>query len=149
MSNKSGKAEKAKTMPIEAEETMAKVAEATDAAADSQTEAAKDDVTAADIPQMAEVAAAAAVAAISGKETDAAEAYVYCGPSIKDVVREGTVFVGELPEALDEYASKNPAIKSLIIPLTDFAQFRADIGRRGTAANIIYNNILSGLKRRK
>ena len=74
---------------------------------------------------------------------------VYCGPSIKDVVREGTVFSEGIPEALEEYIQKNPAVRSLIVPLTDFAAFRADIGRRGTPANIIYNNVLSVTKRRK
>ena len=75
--------------------------------------------------------------------------HVYCGPSIKDVVREGTVFADGIPEALEEYIQKNPAVRSLIVPLADFAVFRADIGRKGTPANIIYNNVLSVTKRRK
>ncbi len=74
---------------------------------------------------------------------------VYCGPSIKDVVREGTVFSEGMPEALKEYIQENPAVRSLIVPLADFATFRADIGRKGTPANIIYNNVLSVTKRRK
>ena len=97
--------------------------------------------------------------AMTEKETTAAEKSadeageqiqrVYCGPSIKDVVREGTVFTGGIPEVLEEYIQKNPAVRSLIVPLADFAAFRADIGRRGTPANIIYSNVLSVTMRRK
>ena len=78
--------------------------------------------------------------------SESVEALVYCGPSIKNIVREGTVFTGGLPEALVEYTKKQPAIKNLIVSLEKYAALRAAISAPGTAAYIIYKNILSTVK---
>lgn len=79
-------------------------------------------------------------------ESESKAILVYCGPSIKNIAREGTVYNGGLPEALVEYSETMPAVKNLIVPIEKYAALRAAIGQSGTAANIIYKNILSTIK---
>lgn len=66
---------------------------------------------------------------------------VYCGPSIKNVAKEGTVYAGGLPEIFTEYAKTRPEVMSLVVPLEKYAEFRAAIEQKGTAAYIIYKNV--------
>ena len=44
------------------------------------------------------------------------EAVVYCGPTIKGVAPQYTVFVGGIPEKLTEIAEEHPVVKALIVP---------------------------------
>ncbi len=79
-------------------------------------------------------------------ESESETILAYCGPSIKNIAREGTVYSGGLPEALLEYSKAKPAIKNLIVPIEKYAALRSAVSQNGTAANIIYKNILSTVK---
>lgn len=51
------------------------------------------------------------------KKKKSCETVVYCGPTIKGVVRRFTSFIdGVLPSELNEHIEKCPAIKELIVP---------------------------------
>ena len=42
---------------------------------------------------------------------------VYCGPSIRGVIRQYTSFTGELPDRMKKLIEQHPMVKSLIVPL--------------------------------
>ena len=64
-------------------------------------------------------------------------AVVYCGPTIKGIAPQYTVFVNGLPEKLKEEAEKAPMLKALIVPLDKFAEMRTRIEQEGTRENIL------------
>lgn len=81
------------------------------------------------------------VKSVSGKP----RVYVYCGPTIRNVAHRGTVYQGDMPEALRNYINKNPAAAALVVELERFADVRKRIETEGTAENLIYNRIKSEL----
>ena len=70
-----------------------------------------------------------------------AEKKVYCGPTIRGVARQYTVFEGGIPAKLEELAEGNAAIRSLIVPMDKFAATRMKVEKAGTAENILYNKV--------
>lgn len=70
---------------------------------------------------------------------------VYCGPSIKHVVKQYTVYEGEISPLLKEFTEEHPLAKALIVPVEDFAQFRIRVERPKTRENNIYRKLLSEL----
>ena len=70
---------------------------------------------------------------------------VYCGPTIRGVANQYTVFEGGIPAKLEELAEKNAAVKALIVPLEKFAVTRERVEREGTAENILFKKALKAL----
>lgn len=70
---------------------------------------------------------------------------VYCGPSVRGVARQYTVYAGEIPEALAEFIEAHPAAKGLLVSTERFAQVRSNLGKSGTAEAILYQKIKSEL----
>ena len=70
---------------------------------------------------------------------------VYCGPSVRGVSRQYTVYAGEIPEALAEFIKAHPAAKGLLVSTERFAQVRSNLGKSGTAEAILYQKIKSEL----
>ena len=66
------------------------------------------------------------------------EAQVYCGPNIKGVAPQYTVFTDGLPAKLVEKAEAFPIVKALIVPREKFAEMRMKVEKEGTAENILY-----------
>lgn len=71
---------------------------------------------------------------------------VYCGPTIRGVANQYTVFEGGIPAKLEEQAAKSAAIKALIVPLEKFAATRERVERHGTAENILFQKAQAALK---
>lgn len=71
---------------------------------------------------------------------------VYCGPSVRGVSRQYTVYTGEVPEALAEFVKKHPAAKGLIVPVARFAETRRNLGKSGTAEAILFEKIKSEIE---
>ena len=66
---------------------------------------------------------------------------VYCGPSVRGVARQYTVYAsGNTPAAL-----QHPAAKNLLVPVERFAQTRKALETAGTAESILYNKIKNEL----
>ena len=71
---------------------------------------------------------------------------VYCGPSIRGVIRQYTSFTGELPDRM-----KKPMVKSLIVPYDKVAQTRERMerpdvpGQPKTAERVIYEQLKAEL----
>ena len=66
---------------------------------------------------------------------------VYCGPTMRNVAKQFTVYSGELPEALTEFLNEHPAAKSLVVPVQQFATMRRDVQTLGTPQHTIYQSV--------
>lgn len=76
---------------------------------------------------------------------DKPRVYVYCGPTVKGVAHRGTVYQGDMPEALKDFIKQHPIAAGLVVELERFADVRRSIETEGTAENLIYNKIKSEL----
>ena len=85
----------------------------------------------AELPEKTETVKPAAV------EKKTAGPRVYCGPSIRAIARQYTVFTGDVPEALEQFIQKNPAAGSLLVPVERFAETRRRLETAGTAESIL------------
>lgn len=70
---------------------------------------------------------------------------VYCGPSVRGIARQFTVYAGILPEALLDFIKAHPAARGLVVGLNDFAKVRGNLGKKGTAETVLYEKIRSEL----
>lgn len=77
----------------------------------------------------------------AGKKEVNKETVVYIGPSIKNVVSTGTVYNNGLPERLVAEIEKQPAIKSLLVPVSRLAAVQRELSNQGSAVSLIYKKI--------
>jgi len=82
----------------------------------------------------------------ASKQQTAAGPVVYCGPSVRGIVRQYTVFTGNLPDALNEFVGEHPLASALIVPTERFADMRQKLETAGTAEAILYRQLKSELK---
>lgn len=68
---------------------------------------------------------------------------VYCGPSVRNVARQYTVYAGKIPEALREFIQTHPAAGGLLVPVEKFAEIRRKLDTKGTAEAVLYNKVKS------
>lgn len=95
-----------------------------------------------------QAAEAATIPEITGKTEATAPKTpcVYCGPSVRGVARQYTVYAsGNTPATLDEFVKQHPAAKNLLVPVERFAQTRKALETAGTAESILYNKIKNEL----
>ena len=69
------------------------------------------------------------------------EKVMYLGPTIRGVVRNGTVFSGGIPKNLSEFTAKNPIANHLIVPLPEIVNTKAALNAEGTVEAIAYQRI--------
>ncbi len=69
------------------------------------------------------------------------EPMAYIGPNIKNIVFKGTVFEGGIPEPLKDKISKIPALKGMLVPVSNLAAAGAEIARQGTTLNNLYQAV--------
>lgn len=79
------------------------------------------------------------------KPTEPTGPLVYCGPTIKGIVKQYTSFTDNIPDALAEKAQAVPAIRALIVPLGALAQTRLALGNHGSPESIIFSTIQKSL----
>lgn len=108
-----------------------------DTAAESATVEATTENTATDVESKAEAESKAKSAA------DEAKTVVYCGPSVRGVVRQYTVFEGEIPSYLLRLINNHPAVNALVVPVEKMAETRAKVEQTGTAESILFKKIKS------
>lgn len=70
---------------------------------------------------------------------------VYCGPSVRGVVKQYTVFAGGIPEPLQAFIDSHPEAKALLVAVDRFAETRKKMETAGTAESILYHKIKSEL----
>lgn len=93
--------------------------------------------------QAAEAATTPEITGETEAKTEHKTPCVYCGPSVRGVARQYTVYAsGNTPAALDEFVKQHPAAKNLLVPVERFAQTRKALETAGTAESILYNKML-------
>lgn len=75
------------------------------------------------------------------KDAEQKKTVMYIGPSIKNVVSTGSLYNNGLPEKLTQAMEKQPAIKSLIVPLSGLAAAQKELAIPGSALSIIYGKV--------
>ena len=68
---------------------------------------------------------------------------VYCGPTVRGVAKQYTVYSGELPEELTAFIQKHPEAGALVVPVERFAETRRKLEQAGTAQAILCRKIKS------
>lgn len=66
---------------------------------------------------------------------------MYMGPTLRGVVRNGTVFENGIPKNLSRLAEKRPIINNLIVSLADTVEIKKAINTEGTAEAVSYDKI--------
>lgn len=77
------------------------------------------------------------------KEETNEEPVVYCGPSIRNIVRQYTVFDDGIPETLRDFFDEKPIAKTMLIPLSRLAEMRSKLEDKGTPEAVLYRQIMS------
>ena len=70
---------------------------------------------------------------------------VYCGPTVRGVAKQYTVFSGGIPEALEAFIAIHPEAGELVVDVERFAETRKRLETAGTAEAILYGKIKSEL----
>mgnify|MGYP005760732761 CR=1 FL=1 len=70
---------------------------------------------------------------------------VYCGPTVRGVAKQYTVFSGGMPRELEEFIQKHPEAAALVVRVEHFAQTRKRVETAGTAEAMLYRKIKSEL----
>lgn len=68
---------------------------------------------------------------------------MYIGPTIPGIVKNSTIFIGELPDRLNKLTEELPCIKNLIVPIDKLTKAKQAIFEQGSVENVSYNNILN------
>lgn len=86
---------------------------------------------------------AAETAATEREKTSVTQ--VYCGPTVRGVAKQYTVFRGGIPEALEAFIAIHPEAGALVVDVERFAETRKRLETEGTAEAILYGKIKSEL----
>lgn len=70
---------------------------------------------------------------------------VYCGPSVRGVARQFTVYTGGIPDALKEFIKEHRAAKGLLVSVARFAQVRTRLETPGTGEFILFRKVRAEL----
>lgn len=66
---------------------------------------------------------------------------VYCGPSVRGVARQYTVYNGGIPDVLKEFIKSHRAAKGLLVSVDKFAQMRKNLETPGTGEFILFRKV--------
>lgn len=75
------------------------------------------------------------------EEKERKEAYIYCGPTIKHVIKEGDVFSNGLPEAVLKLTNENKLVKRLLIPINKLIETKQKLKEEGSVEEITYQTL--------
>lgn len=71
---------------------------------------------------------------------------MYIGPTIPGVVKNGTVFIDELPKQLAEMSEKLPSINNLVIPIDGITGAIKALHEQGSVEDVSYSKMIDYLK---
>lgn len=66
---------------------------------------------------------------------------VWCGPTVRNIAKQYTVFQNGIPASLDALVISHPEAKGLLIPMEEFAKVRQHLDVPGTAESLLYQSI--------
>lgn len=70
---------------------------------------------------------------------------VYCGPSVRGVARQFTVYHEGIPDALKEFIKEHRAAKGLLVSVERFAKVRTRLETPGTGEYILFRKVRAEL----
>lgn len=82
----------------------------------------------------------------ASKRSGSTDAVAYMGPTIKGVAVNGTVYTNGIPAELEEKIKEVPAIRGLMIKVTNLASAGVAIQTEGTALNNLYKTVETKLQ---
>lgn len=68
---------------------------------------------------------------------------MYIGPTIRGIVKHGSVFSGGVPPKLELLSKEKPIMKNMLIPISEVANAFKLLREEGTALSISYERIAS------
>lgn len=71
--------------------------------------------------------------------------YVYCGPTVRGVARQFTVYTYGLTGPIKEFLEAHPEAKALLVPLDRFAETRLRLEKKGTWEALLYQALKASL----
>ena len=74
---------------------------------------------------------------------------MYIGPSIPGVVKNSTVFIGDLPKRLTEVSQQVPSIQNLVVPIERITEAKKALSQKGSVEDVSYERIVNYLKGEK
>ncbi len=74
---------------------------------------------------------------------------MYIGPSIPGIVKNGTVFIGDLPEELVKKAAEMKSINNLVIPIDRITDATKALSEPGSVENVSFSRVEDYLKGEK
>lgn len=101
-------------------------------------------------PENPEIVETAEVAEAPGaepkEEITFPENCVYCGPSVKGVAKQYTVYTGgNIPAPLRDFVQQHPAARGLVVAIGRFAKMRQRLETPGTAEAMLFQKVKSEL----
>lgn len=66
------------------------------------------------------------------------EAVMYIGPRFPNLVEANVIYNNGIPNELKELIEKNPAMKKLLVPISQLSKARQKVKEEGSALNILY-----------
>lgn len=63
---------------------------------------------------------------------------VYVGPKVNGVIQQFDIFSGNVPESIEEFSNKYNTIRTLFIPISDFAKAFREVKEKGSALYNLY-----------
>lgn len=86
-------------------------------------------------------AVAETVEAVKTDAPKAAESTVYIGRSVLGLPQYTVFKGGELPAHVRQIAEEYEGLTRLIVPISKLQSARADVGKKGTAMHLFFNNM--------
>lgn len=67
---------------------------------------------------------------------------IYCGPSLRsNALQQYAIFTSDVPAHVAPHLEKCPAIKALMVPVSEMNTCISNIATQGTAEQVLYNQI--------
>lgn len=86
---------------------------------------------------------------VASKKTAKSAAVIYVGPSVRRVAAKNTVYSNGLTPMLKKFCEKYPVAKTLIVPVSELAEARAQLKESTSALRICYEEIEKELKKKE
>lgn len=80
------------------------------------------------------------------KKNEETKQIIYCGPDIGNILRQNTVFTGNVPRGVEEHIEKCPEIQRLFTSIAQANMLKVAINDNGSTASIFYDKILDYAK---
>lgn len=76
------------------------------------------------------------------------ETVIYIGPTINEVVASNTIFNNGISKELEDTIKEIPAVRKLIIPISQLSAARIQINAKNSALAVCYENVQKSVNRK-